>query len=85
VRVIESLREAQERELLRRDFDAQAVAASLLAAMDGLQPRYILAPHVMRIDEAFAQLAGQVLADLVVDSPRAHAAVAAWRAEHGRR
>ena len=84
-RVVEALREAQERELLRRDFDAPAVAASLLAAMDGLQLRHILAPHVMRIDEAFAELAGQVLADLVFDSPRARAAVAAWRTGHGRR
>jgi AcrR family transcriptional regulator len=81
--VIEALREAQERELLKADFDAQAVAATLLAAMDGLQLRYVLTPDQIRIDEAFAALAGQMLADLAFDSPRATAAIAAWRREHG--
>jgi AcrR family transcriptional regulator len=81
--VVEALREAQERQLLRRDFDVDAVAATLLAAMDGLQLRYLLTPDHMRIDEAFAALAGQMLSDLAFDSPEAAAAIAAWRQKHG--
>jgi hypothetical protein len=50
--------------------------------MDGLQLRYLLTPADLRIDEAFATLAGQMLADLAVDSPDAAAAIAAWRREH---
>jgi AcrR family transcriptional regulator len=80
--VVEAFREAQERRLLRRDFDAETAAATLLAAMDGLQLRYLLTPADLRIDEAFATLAGQMLADLAVDSPDAAAAIAAWRREH---
>jgi AcrR family transcriptional regulator len=81
--VVEALREAQERELLRPGFDARMVAATLLALMDGLQLRYLLTPDEVRIDEAFAALAGQILADLAFDSPRATATIAAWRREHG--
>jgi hypothetical protein len=33
--------------------------------------------------EAFAALAGQMLADLSFDSPRAAAAIAGWRRAHG--
>jgi BetI-type transcriptional repressor, C-terminal len=80
--VIEALREAQEREVLRSDFDVPTVATTLLAAMDGLQLRYVLTPDGIRIDEAFAALAGQVLADLAFASPRATAAIAAWRRKH---
>jgi hypothetical protein len=53
--------------------------------MDGLQLRYLLTPDEIRIDEAFAALAGQMLADLALDSPRAAAAVAAWRRKHSPR
>jgi AcrR family transcriptional regulator len=81
--VVEALREAQERQLLRRDFDVDAVAATLLAAMDGLQLRYLLTPDHMRIDQAFAAIAGQMLADLALDTPQAAATIAAWRREHG--
>jgi AcrR family transcriptional regulator len=77
--VIEALREAQERQLLRPDFDPHSVAVTLLATMDGLQLRDTLTPHELRIDEAFAQLAGQVLEDLAFDSREAAKAVAAWR------
>jgi AcrR family transcriptional regulator len=80
--VTDALREAQERELLRPDFDAHAVATTLLAAMDGLQLRYVLTPDAIRIGEAFAALAGQMLADLGHDSPRATAAISAWRRKH---
>jgi AcrR family transcriptional regulator len=83
--VVDAFREAQERELLRRDFDARATASTLLAVMDGLQLRYLLTPDDLRIDEAFAALAGQMLADLACDSPRAAAAIAAWRRDHGPR
>jgi hypothetical protein len=61
------------------------VAATLLAAMDGLHLRYLLTPDELRTDEAFAALAGQMLADLAFDSPRAAAAIAAWRREHSPR
>jgi AcrR family transcriptional regulator len=77
--VAEALREAQERELLRPDFDVRTTASTLLAAMDGLQLRFLLTGEDVRIDEAFAALAGQMLADLAFDSPRAAAAIAAWR------
>ena len=83
--VVADLRGAQERELLRSDFDVGAVAATLLAAMDGLQLRYLLTPGEPRIDDAFAALAGQMLADLAFDSPRAAAAIGAWRRAHGPR
>jgi len=80
--VSSALRTARERGLLRDDFDVEEVAATFLAVMDGLQLRYLLTPGEMRIDAAFAVLAGQVLQDLVADDPRAAAAVSAWRARH---
>jgi AcrR family transcriptional regulator len=80
--VVDALRDAQERQLLRRDFDVDAVAATFLAAMDGLQLRYLLTPDDLRIDAAFAALAGQMLADLASDSPEAAATIAAWREKH---
>jgi AcrR family transcriptional regulator len=83
--VVADLRGAQERELLKPDFDVAAAAATLLAAMDGLQLRYLLTPQDMRIDEAFAALAGQILADLACDTPQAAAKIAAWRRRHGTR
>jgi AcrR family transcriptional regulator len=76
--VVEALREAQQRELLRSDFDLRATASTLLAAMDGLQLRYLLGEDLC-LDEAFAALAGQMLSDLAFDSPRAAAKIAAWR------
>ena len=78
----EELRTARARGLLREDFDVEEVAATFLAVMDGLQLRYLLTPGEMRIDVAFAVLAGQVLQDLVADDPRAAATVSAWRARH---
>jgi AcrR family transcriptional regulator len=81
--VVEALREAQQRELLRADFEVRATASTLLAAMDGLQLRYLLGED-LRLDEAFAALAGQMLADLAFDSPRAAATIAAWRRDHTR-
>jgi AcrR family transcriptional regulator len=83
--VVAGLREAQDREVLRRDFDADGVAASLLAAMDGLQLRYLLTPRDLRIDVEFAALAGRVLADLACDTPEAVAKIDAWRSRHGPR
>jgi AcrR family transcriptional regulator len=80
--VVEAFRVARERRLLRPDFDAEAAAATLLAAMDGLQLRYLLTPDHLRIDEAFAALAGQMLADLAFDGPEASATIAAWRHEY---
>jgi AcrR family transcriptional regulator len=80
--VVEAVREAQERRLLRPDLDPQLVAVNLLAIMDGLQLRDAVTPHAVAIDEAFAQIAGQVLEDLAFDSPEARAAVAAWRGRH---
>jgi AcrR family transcriptional regulator len=80
--VIDDLREAQARRLLRSNFNAHTVATTLLATMDGLQLRYVLTPDAPRIDEAFAALAGQVLADLVHDSPSAAAVISAWRRKH---
>jgi AcrR family transcriptional regulator len=81
--VVADLRDAQERRLLRRDVDLEAAAATLLAAMDGLQLRHLLTLDDVRIDGAFAALAGQILADLAFDSPEAAAAVAAWRRDYG--
>jgi hypothetical protein len=83
--VVAALSEAQERRLLKCDFDVGAVAATLLAAMDGLQLRYLLMPHDMRIDAQFAALAGQMLADLAYDSPEAADKIAAWRRRHSPR
>jgi AcrR family transcriptional regulator len=80
--VAAALRTAQARGLLRDDFDVEEVAATFLAVMDGLQLRYLLTPSEIRIDAAFAALAGQVLQDLVADDPRAAAAVTAWRGRH---
>ena len=80
--VIQALREAQARHILRPDFDTHATAVTLLATMDGLQLRDALTPHVEPVDQAFAQLAGQVLADLAFDSPQAKALIAAWRRQH---
>jgi hypothetical protein len=80
--VVAALREAQQRQLLRSDFDVDSAAATLLAAMDGLQLRYLLTPDSPRIDEAFAALGGQMLADLAYDSPEAASKIAAWRQEH---
>jgi len=79
--VVDALREAQERELLRADFDLRATASTLLAAMDGLQLRYLLGEDLC-LDQAFAALAGQMLSDLAFDSPRAAEAIAAWRRSH---
>jgi AcrR family transcriptional regulator len=81
--VVDGLREAQRRGLLRTDVDVAAVAATLLAAMDGLQLRYLLTPSDIRIDEAFASLAGQILEDLAAPTPRATAAVDAWKQRNG--
>jgi AcrR family transcriptional regulator len=82
-RVVDDLLEAQKRGLLKPDFDATAVGATLLAAMDGLQLRHLLTPEDIRIDEAFAALAGQMLADLAGDDPHAAATIATWRRRHG--
>jgi AcrR family transcriptional regulator len=79
--VVEALREAQERELLRSDFDVRTTASTLLAAMDGLQLRYLLGEDLC-LDQAFAVLAGQMLSDLAFDSPRAAEVIAAWRREN---
>jgi AcrR family transcriptional regulator len=80
--VVDALTTAQERGLLRSDFDPDAVAATLLAAMDGLLLRHLLTPYDARADEAFATLAGQVVEDLAADTPEARATIRAWRAEH---
>jgi AcrR family transcriptional regulator len=80
--VTEALREAQERNVLRADFDPGVVAVTLLATMDGLQLRDSLTPHVVAIEAAFAQLAGQMLEDLAAETAEAKAAVAAWRHRH---
>jgi AcrR family transcriptional regulator len=80
--VVAALREAQERQLLTADFDVHVVATNLLAAMDGLQLRFLLMAEEFRIDEAFAALAGQMLADLAFDSPWARATIRAWRLQH---
>jgi AcrR family transcriptional regulator len=81
--VVDGLREAQRRGVLRTDFDVTAVAATFLAAMDGLQLRYLLTPSDIRIDEAFASLAGHILQDLAAPTPRAAAAVDAWKRRNG--
>ena len=80
--VVEALEEAQNRGVLRRGVDVEAVAATLLALMDGLQLRYLLTPTEMRIDEAFAATAGQMLADLAVEDPEVAVKVRAWRRAH---
>ena len=80
--VADDLVRAQERGLLRPDADVRAAATTLLAAMDGIQLRYLLTPEDMRIDEAFAALAGQMLADLACDTPHAAETIAAWRRRH---
>jgi AcrR family transcriptional regulator len=77
--VSDSLRNAQRTGVLRADFDVATVASTLLATMDGLQLRHVLSPHGMRIDAAFAQLCGQIIADLSGDGPEAAAKIAAWR------
>ena len=81
--VMQALEEAQDRGVLHRRFDREAVAAELLALMDGLNLRDLLTPAAMRIDEAFADVAGQMVADLAVDDPEVAAKIAAWRREHG--
>jgi AcrR family transcriptional regulator len=83
--VVAALREAQKRELLKADFDVNVIATNLLAAMDGLQLRYLLMAEDFRIDKAFATLAGQTLADVAFDSPRARATISAWRTQHDAR
>lgn len=83
--VAEALAGAQRRGLLRHDFVPDTVAATLLAAMDGLLLRHLLTPDDFHVDDAFAALAGQVVEDLAVDSPEARATVRAWRAEHAPR
>jgi AcrR family transcriptional regulator len=83
--VVADLREARERGLLKADFDVDGAAATLLAAMDGLQLRYLLTPRDTRLDVEFAALAGQILADLARDTPQAAATIAAWRRRHGAR
>jgi AcrR family transcriptional regulator len=80
--VADALRDAQRRGLLRADFDVDTVAATLLAAMDGLQLRFLLSPTDLRIDDAFATLGGQILDDLAAPTPRSAAAVSAWRRRH---
>lgn len=80
--VADALAGAQERGLLRPDFDVSEVACTLLATMDGLQLRHLLTPHDMRIERAFARVAGQMLADLASADPEAIAAIERWRAQH---
>jgi hypothetical protein len=80
--VVEALEEAQNRGLLRRGVNVEAVAATLLALMDGLQLRYLLTPTEMRTDDAFAAAAGQMLADLAVEDPEVAAKINAWRRAH---
>ena len=77
--VVQALEEAQDRGVLHRRFDREAVAAQLLALMDGLNLRELVTPAAMRIDEAFADVAGQMVADLAVDDPEVAAKIAAWR------
>ena len=81
--VMRALEEAQDRGVLRRGFDREAVATELLALMDGLHLRDLLTPAGMRIDEAFADVAGQMVADLAVPEPEVAAKIAAWRRMHG--
>ena len=76
------LRNAQQRGILRPDFDPTETACTLLATMDGLQLRHILTPHHLRIERAFARLAGQLLADLAADDPESQQKIAAWRTRH---
>jgi AcrR family transcriptional regulator len=80
--VADALRDAQQRGLLRGDFDPFEIAYTLLAMMDGLQLRHLLSPHEMRIERAFARVAGQVLSDLATSDPDALRKIARWRAEH---
>lgn len=80
--VADALHTAQRRGLLRSDIDVTEIAGTLLAAMDGLELRHVLTPHDMRIDRAFARLAGQMLSDVSTDDPLARKKIAAWRARH---
>ena len=80
--VSDALVNAQRRGLLRDDFEVSDVACTLLAIMDGLQLRHLLTPHDMRIERAFAQVAGQMLADLASPDPEAAVRIAGWRAQH---
>ena len=80
--VVEALEAAQTRGLLRRGVDVEAVATTLLALMDGLQLRYLLAPTEMSIDDAFAAAAGRMLADLAVEDPEVAGKINAWRRAH---
>jgi AcrR family transcriptional regulator len=82
--VVDAFHSAQRQGILRDDFDAAEVSSTLLAAMDGLQLRHLLSTHGMRIEHAFAQLAGQVVADLAAPTPKAAATISAWRARHER-
>jgi AcrR family transcriptional regulator len=82
--VAEDLREAQERGLVRGDVDTGELAATLLAVMDGLQVRWLITPGDVRIDEAFAALAGHLLESVAADNQSARAAVRAWRRRHAR-
>jgi AcrR family transcriptional regulator len=81
--VAEGLGDAQQRRLLRPDFDASEVACTLLATMDGLQLRHLLTPHELRIERTFARLVGHILADITGDDPESRAKIAAWRDRHG--
>ncbi|MDA0172522.1 TetR/AcrR family transcriptional regulator [Solirubrobacter taibaiensis] len=78
--VADALGHARDRGLLRKDFDVHATASTLLAAMDGLQLRYLLNESPLPIDRAFANLVGRILGDLTADTPEAAAKLKAWRA-----
>ncbi|MDA0172519.1 TetR/AcrR family transcriptional regulator [Solirubrobacter taibaiensis] len=78
--VTNALHNAQQQAVLRADFDPEEVAWTLLAVMDGLQLRHVLSSHSMRIEQAFASLAAQILDDLAADNDAARRKIAAWRA-----
>ena len=46
---------------------------------------YLLTRSEIRIDEAFAATAGQMVADLAVEDPQVAAKVNAWRRAHAAR
>jgi AcrR family transcriptional regulator len=77
-KVIDAITESQSAGVLRGDLSAAAVAAGLLAAMDGVQLQRLIDPASVDPVEAFAAIVDAMIPALLADGPQAAAAAAAW-------
>ena len=77
-------RKRLERVLRRRTNQRVHISPSIPGDGEEMLERMwpVLTPSELRIDAAFATLAGQVLDDLVAESPAAQATVRAWRSRY---